>query len=162
MLFLAKRKPYYYIFYNNRELYPQKYKSEYQRISENNIKIWAASPEDLKNSWASSWLPSPIWEFMLLICQSILLGDNGPPFSLRIMICCSSSHMRHQSFEQPGNKIKGKNISQEMTIVLEIYIYIYIHEYWKEKDCTYMLLNVIHKENRRQEALCKLSIARQH
>lgn len=57
---------------------------------------------DLKNSCASSWLPSPIWQLILLMWKRIRLGERGPPLSRSIITCCSSSHMRHQSLPQPS------------------------------------------------------------
>lgn len=63
---------------------------------------------DLKNSCASSWLPSPIWQLILRMCERILLGDSGPPLSVNIVTCCSSSHMRHQSLAQPNMHVMDK------------------------------------------------------
>jgi hypothetical protein len=40
-------------------------------------------------------------QLMLRMCQSILLGERGAPISLKIIMCCSNSHMRHQSLAQP-------------------------------------------------------------
>ena len=77
-----------------------------------------------------------MWQLMLRICQSILLGDRGSPFSLKTIMCFSNSHMRHQSLAQPD--IQGK-IRQYLKKCLEsklsidthlsesIYIYIYIY-----------------------------------
>jgi hypothetical protein len=52
-----------------------------------------------------------MWQLMLRMCQSILLGDKGAPFSLKTIMCCSSSHIRHQSLAQP--KWKKKTIFYE-------------------------------------------------
>lgn len=58
-----------------------------------------------KNSCASSWLPSPIWELRLRIYIRIFPGDSGYPLSRSIITCRSSSHVRHQALSQP-NSIK--------------------------------------------------------
>ena len=78
------------------------------------------SLENLKNSCASSWLPSPIWQLILRIWRRILLGDRGPPDSLNIITCCSSSHMRHQSFPQPDTQMQIRNLdkSEQITTVI--------------------------------------------
>jgi len=49
-------------------------------------------------------------QLMLRMCQSILLGERGAPISLKIIMCCSNSHMRHQSLAQPDIHEEKNNL----------------------------------------------------
>lgn len=78
----------------------ERHSSKKKRVRRDDEKLFRMLT-DLKNSWASSWLPSPIWVLRLLIYIRILTGERGPPFCLNIITSRSSSHVRHQSLAHP-------------------------------------------------------------
>jgi hypothetical protein len=90
-------------------------------------------------------------QLMLRMCQSILLGERGAPISLKIIMCCSNSHMRHQSLAQPVIHEKYNLILKKKYAFEENRNYCLSEKI--EREWKYRIVNVIHKANKRQEAL---------